>query len=56
MECVPACRHLHDPGLLTVAKAVIVQVVDVGHVDGVLKHTCGGWREESGVTESKKAV
>lgn len=30
--------HVLDLGALLVAKAVAVQVVDVGHVNGILKH------------------
>lgn len=35
-----------DARLLAVAKAVVVQVVDVCHVDGVLKHTCAGQQQQ----------
>lgn len=42
MEGVSGGGHVMDARLLTVSKAVIVQVVDVCHVDRVLKHTCAG--------------
>lgn len=36
--CIVSARHIPDLWTLLVAEAVTVQVVDVGHVDGVLEH------------------
>ena len=35
---IVSARHVPDLWAILVAEAVTVQVVDVGHVDGVLKH------------------
>ena len=37
--CVVSARHVPDLWALLVAKAVAMQVVDVGHVNGILKAT-----------------
>ena len=37
--CIVSARHVPDLWTLLVAEAVTVQVVDVSHVNGILKHT-----------------
>lgn len=56
MESVAACGHVMDAWLLTVAKAVVVQVVDVSHVNGVLKHTCRQGRQQGNDTLDKSCM